>query len=173
MLQRRHCQQAASNDARRLTAVVVVPSRHRADALSAIDVAGHAMPRNADGPRRFTQMRGSFRRRSRDVRRAKGCVHPGIVKVTGRRQAPGRDLLRSIELQRRVSTATPFGARDGHEGKEPWESVQLNAYERASQQGGTNTPPDHGVFVWNIGPWSCHAVGGRRSTQPLVRSHNC
>lgn len=52
MLQRRHCQQAASNDARRLTGVVIEPSQqHLAEATSAIDVADHAMPRNADGAR--------------------------------------------------------------------------------------------------------------------------
>ena len=45
MLQRRHCQQAASDDARRLTDVVVVLSLYRADACSAIDVADHTRPR--------------------------------------------------------------------------------------------------------------------------------
>ena len=54
-------------------------------------------------------------------------MHPGIVKIADRRQAPGRDLLRAIELRRRVTTATPFGARDGHEGKEPRESIQWTA----------------------------------------------
>ena len=127
VLQRRHCQQAACDDAGRFACIGVVPSRHRAEALSAIDVAGHATPRNADGSGRFAQMRGSFRRRSRDARRAKGCAHPGIVKIADRRQAPRRDLLRSIELQRRVTTATPFGARDGHEGKEPWKRFELTA----------------------------------------------
>ena len=123
MLQRRHCQQAASNDARRLPVVVVVPSRHRAEAWSAIDVAGHARPRNADRyvVSRTAREGGRCRRRSRDMRRAKGCVHPGIVKIAGWRQAPGRDLLKSIELQRRVTTATPYGALDGHEVKEPRE----------------------------------------------------
>ena len=43
------------------------------------------------------------------------------------RQAPGRDLLRSIGLQRRVTTATPFEARDGHEVKEPRERHELTA----------------------------------------------
>ena len=52
-------------------------------------------------------------------------MHPGIVKIADQRQAPGRDLLRSIELQRRVTTATPFGAHDGHEGKEPRERFEL------------------------------------------------
>ena len=57
----------------------------------------------------------------------RGCVHPGIVKIAGQRQAPGHDLLRSIKLQRRVTTATPFGARDGHEVKEPRERFELTA----------------------------------------------
>ena len=46
VLQRRHCQRAASNDARRFAGVVVVPSRHRAEAWLAIDVADHARLRS-------------------------------------------------------------------------------------------------------------------------------
>ena len=61
------------------------------------------------------------------------------VKVAGRRQAPGRDLLRSIELRRRVTTATPFGARDGHEGKEPRESIQWKARVDVRQEDATRT----------------------------------
>ena len=61
------------------------------------------------------------------MRGTKGCMHPGTVKIADQHEAPGRELLRSIELQRRVTTATPFGARDGREGKEPWERFELTA----------------------------------------------
>ena len=54
-------------------------------------------------------------------------MHPAIVKIADRRQAPRRDLLRSMELHRRVTTATPFGARDGRKGKEPRERLELTA----------------------------------------------
>ena len=126
MLQRRHCQRAASNDAPRLPFVVVVPSLHRADAWLAIDIADHARPR-CRGPRHVAHMRRLCRSTSRDVRGTKGSVHRGIVKIVDRRQVPGRDLLRSIELRRRVTTATPFGAHDRREGKEPWERFELAA----------------------------------------------
>ena len=89
--------------------------------------------READGPRRVAQVRGRCRHGSRHVRRAQGCVHPEIVKIANRRQAPNRDLLRSTELQRRVTTATPFGARDGREVKEPWERFELTAHAWVGQ----------------------------------------
>ena len=66
-------------------------------------------------------------------------MHPGIVKIADRRQAPGRDLLRAIELRRRVTTATPFGARDGHEGKEPRESIQWKTRVDVRQEDATRT----------------------------------
>ena len=125
VLQRRHCQRAASNDARRSTCVVVVRCPHRADAWSVINVAGPARPRDATEPRRACEGKLSPHVERRAP--SKGCVHPCTVKIAGRHRASGRNLLRSIELQRRVTTATPFGARDGREGKEPRERMELTA----------------------------------------------
>jgi len=85
VLQRRHCQQAASDDARHLTADLVM-----------------ARP-NARRHKRW----------HRDDR--------------GWRRAPACDLLRWGQLWRQVTTATPFGARDGRKDKEPWESFKLTA----------------------------------------------
>ena len=90
------------------------------------------------------------RRRSRDVQRAKGCVHPGIVKIARRRQAPHCDLLRSMELQRRVTTATPFGARDGREDKEPHGSAQLTGQSRAGQPDSAKWSPSEHGFGWRL-----------------------
>ena len=127
MLQRRHCQQAASNDARRLHALVTCPAGIARESLSAIDIAVHARPRNAEGLCRVAQVRGTLSPQVERLATSKGCVHPRIVNVAGWRQTPGRDLLRSIELQRRVTTATPFGAYDRREGKEPREKFELTA----------------------------------------------
>ena len=43
------------------------------------------------------------------------------------RNHPGRDPLTLIELQRQVTTATPVGAHDRREGKEPRERFELTA----------------------------------------------
>ena len=44
----------------RSTRVVVVPSRHREESLSAIDIAVYARPRNAEGLRRVAQVRDTL-----------------------------------------------------------------------------------------------------------------
>ena len=87
VLQRRHCQQAASNDARRSTRVVVVPSRHREGV-----VVGdrYRCPREAAQCRRATSCRageGDAVAASRETcGEQRDARIPEIVKIADRRE---------------------------------------------------------------------------------------
>ena len=116
--------------------------------------------READGPRRIDLLRGSFRHRSRDRRRAKRCVHPAIVKTARWRQAPRHDLLRSIELQRAGNDRNAFWRPRWARGQGALgRRYKLMAQGRARQADPNAFPPYRRRFRMALVP-------ERHSTQP-------
>ena len=149
VVERRHCQQAASNDARVCPAFRLDKRGIRAGA-SRRSCRQPCAGAQSERPARCRASAGDHRRRSNRVAMKRRVhVHRGLRSCNAHPLGGTQSDSRSDELKRRATTATPVRSPI-EQGKEPRENFELTTHECVRQEDATDSRLFAGDFAWHL-----------------------